>query len=55
MFTPNDCKQGYDYRCLSTDTKPTEGIEVNTVAWELDTNKFTYFTGEEWAEVGAEA
>ena len=55
MFTPNDCKSGYDYRCVHDDTKPTEGIEVNSVAWELDTNKFYYFDGTEWQEVGAEA
>lgn len=55
MFTCNDCRQGYDYRCESTDTKPTEDIEVNTVAWELDTNKFYYFDGTEWSEVGGNA
>lgn len=37
---------------LSTDTKPT-GYGVNTLFLELDTAEFYYYTGDEWAKVGA--
>ena len=47
-FTPNDCRNGYDYRCVSGDTKPTEGVAVNSLALELDTGDVYYFDGEEW-------
>lgn len=39
------------YEGLSTDSKPTTGIDVNTLFHELDTNKWYYFTSETWAEV----
>jgi len=57
MFTLNDCREGHDYRCVSTDTKPTDGIKANDVVWEVDTNKFFYFDAEDqqWHETGAEA
>lgn len=39
---------------LSTDSKPTgENIGINSLFMELDTGKVYYFTGEDWAEVGA--
>ena len=41
------------YKCLSTDTKPTEGVAVNSLLLELDTGDFYYFNGESWAKVGA--
>lgn len=37
---------------LSTDSKPTTGISINTLFLELDTGKFYYFTGTAWEEVG---
>ncbi|MBQ1502366.1 MAG: hypothetical protein IIZ35_00025 [Clostridia bacterium] len=37
---------------LSTDTKPTSGIAVNSLFLELNTGDFYYFTGETWAKVG---
>ena len=37
---------------LSTDSKPTEGIAVNSKFYELDTNDVYYFTGEAWSKVG---
>ena len=39
--------------CLSSDTKPTDGIAVNSLALELDTNKTYYFNGTSWTEIGA--
>jgi len=55
MFRLNG--HGADYRCKSTDTKETEGIEDTAVVWEVDTNKFYYFDAEDqqWHETGAEA
>lgn len=41
-----------DYMGLSTDTKPTEDIAVNTLFLELDTGDFYYFDGTDWAKVG---
>ena len=40
---------------LSTDSKPTENIGVNSKFYELDTNDVYYFTGAAWAKVGADA
>ena len=42
----------YDWKCLSTDTKPTTGVTTNDLLLELDTGDFYYFTGEAWAKVG---
>ena len=42
----------FQFMGLSTDTKPTEGIAVNSLFLELDTNDIFYFTGESWAKVG---
>ena len=33
---------------VSTDTKPTEGIGVNSKFYELDTGDFYYFDGSAW-------
>lgn len=41
-----------DYMGLSTDTKPTEDIPVNTLFLELDTGDFYYYDGSEWSKVG---
>lgn len=41
-----------DYMGLSTDTKPTEGIAVNSLFLELDTGDMYYFDGSTWAKVG---
>ena len=40
---------------LSTDSKPTENIGVNSKFDELDTGDKYYFNGTAWAKVGAEA
>lgn len=37
---------------LSTDTKPTENIGVNSKFYELDTNDVYYFDGTAWNKVG---
>ena len=39
----------------SEDTKPLEGIGVNSKFYELDTNDVYYFTGETWLKVGGES
>ena len=38
----------------SRDTKPTEGIGVNSKFYALDTNEVYYFDGEDWVKVGGE-
>lgn len=40
------------YVGLSTDTKPTEGIQTNTIFHELDTNEYYYFDGTNWQKIG---
>lgn len=54
MITINDCRQGneYDYKGLSTDEKPIEGVGANSLFLELDTGDFYYFTGESWQKIG---
>lgn len=42
----------YDVMCLSTDTKPTEKIGLNSLCLELDTGDLYYFNGTAWAKVG---
>ena len=40
------------YECVSTDSKPTTGIDVNTLLHELDTDKWYYFkSNNTWGEV----
>ena len=39
---------------LSTDTKPTENIGVNSKFYELDTKNDYYFDGSAWAKIGGE-
>lgn len=45
----------YSFKGLSTDDKPTEGVGVNSLFWELDTNDTYYFDGETWSKVGGDA
>lgn len=46
----------FELKGLSADEKPTEinGVAVhqNSLFLELDTGKFYYFDGEDWAEMG---
>lgn len=53
-ITLNDCRQGNEreYKGLSTDTKPTDDVGVNSMFLELDTGDFYYFDGESWNKVG---
>ena len=53
MITKKGQNTTEEYRGLSTDTKPTETAEVNSLFLELDTGKFYYFDGTTWNEVGA--
>ena len=52
-----DATKSYEFCGLSTDSKPTQidgkDIETNSLFWELDTDKFYYFDGSTWQEVGA--
>ena len=53
--TSRDQRMGNDYsfKGLSTDEKPTEGVAVNSIFWELDTNDNYYFDGEDWQKIGS--
>lgn len=42
----------FDWMCLSTDTKPTEGVNINSLLLELDTGKGYYFDGIDWQPIG---
>lgn len=50
----NDGKMldSYDWRGLSTDTKPTTNVAVNDLFLEVDTGNCYYFNGTAWALVG---
>lgn len=52
MITKTGTDVMNEYRGLSTDTKPTETAQVNSLYLELDTGKFYYFDGSQWNEVG---
>lgn len=52
MITKEGTSATGEYRGLSTDTKPTETAEVNSLFLELDTGKFYFFDGTSWNEVG---
>ena len=43
----------HDVRCLSTDTKPTEGINNGSTLLEMDTGKMYMFDkdNEQWREI----
>ena len=47
---PNTYKE---FSGLSTDSKPTTNIGVNSLFYELNTKKVYYFDGTTWKEVGA--
>ena len=42
----------FDFMGLSTDSKPTNDIDVNSLFLELNTGDLYYFDGEDWAKVG---
>ena len=42
----------FDFMGLHSDTKPTTGIETNSLFLELDTGDIYYYTGSTWAKVG---
>lgn len=42
-----------DLKGLSTDTKPTEGVAVNSLFLEVDTGKFYFYTGQQWQAMGS--
>lgn len=52
MITIEDCEQAgsYEYKGLSTDTKPTD-CAVNSLFLELDTGYFFYFDGTNWVKM----
>ena len=42
----------FDYIGLSTDEKPTNNLDVNSMFLELDTGDFYYYDGSAWQKVG---
>lgn len=42
----------FDFMGLSTDTKPTSDIAVNSLFLELDSGDVYYYDGSDWAKVG---
>lgn len=51
----NNLDRGTSYKeltGLSTDTKPTKDVGVNSLFLELDTGDFYFFDGEQWQKVG---
>ena len=55
MVTINTNKQAgeYEFKGLSTDTKPTENVSANSMFLELDTCDVYYFNGTTWEKVEA--
>lgn len=56
MAITNKLSKATDYVELegtSQDTKPLEGIGVNSKFYELDTNDVYFFDGEDWTKVGS--
>lgn len=45
-------KNDYEFKGLSTDVKPTDGVSTNSLFLELDTGDFYYYTGATWSKVG---
>ena len=54
MVTRADAREwnAYNFFGLSTDTKPTNGVGVNALFYELDTKDLYYFNGSAWVKVG---
>lgn len=55
MAITNKLSHGTNYvelEGLSTDSKPTENVGINSKFYELDTNDVYYFDGTEWNKVG---
>lgn len=42
-----------EFSGLSTDSKPTTNIGVNSLFYELNTKKVYYFDGTTWKEIGS--
>ena len=57
MVSLINCRQGgdNDYKGLSTDQKPTEGVLSGSMFLELDTLDLYYFDGTDWLVVGTTA
>ena len=55
MAITNKLAHGTNYvelEGLSTDTKPTENIGINSKFYELNTGDTYYFDGDTWSKVG---
>ena len=54
MITRNryDYSEDITYQGLSTYSKPTEGVAINSFFLELDTGDIYYYDGSAWAEFG---
>ena len=42
----------YEFKGLSSDTKPTDSVGVNSLFLELDTLDLYYYTGSGWTKAG---
>ena len=51
-YSSKNGNSDFEYKGLSTDEKPTDGVGINSLFLELDTNTFYYFDGEGWTELG---
>jgi len=53
-YSSKNGNSDFEYKGLSADEKPTDGVGTNSLFLELDTNKFYYFDGTNWNELGQE-
>ena len=53
VLEAGEAKKDYEYKGLSTDTKPTT-CAVNSLFLEMDTGDFYYFDGSAWQKVGGD-
>ena len=44
----------YEWKGLSTDSKPTDGVATNDIFTELDTANKYYFDGTAWEKFGGD-
>lgn len=49
-----DLQGDNSYEGLSSDTKPTENVPMNSLFLELDTYTFFFWDGTAWKEIGGE-
>ena len=45
----------YEFKGISDDDKPTDGVAVNSLFFELDTGDNYYYDGDQWLKVGGDS